>query len=57
MYWLSVEVLSIIDLHYFAQIHDRYPVRYMFDHCQIMRDKQQGEAKVTLQIQQQIQNL
>ena len=47
----------IRDLDDFAEIHHRHPIRDMLHHAQIMRDEQQGQPQLRLQILQQIDDL
>ena len=39
------------------QVHDRHAVADVFDHTQVVRDEQIGQAEVSLQVLQQIDDL
>ena len=45
---IVVEFLAFGQFDNFAQVHDCHAVGDVFDHAQVVRDKEIGEAKLSL---------
>src|SRR5262245_54202569 len=54
---LAVKLSGGNDLDDLAEIHHRHTVANVLDHPQVMRDEQEGETKLLLQIEQHVQDL
>ena len=54
---MAVKLFTVCQLYQMAQIHDSDPIADMFDHSQIMGDKQIGQLFGLLQIFQHVDNL
>ena len=52
--WFPVHRFAICALHHLAEIHDANSIRDMFDHRQIMSNKQIGQLEFFLQVDEKI---
>jgi hypothetical protein len=50
-------LFSISFLHYYAEVHNRYTIGYMFDDSQIMRDEQISEIETLLKLAEEVEYL
>ena len=57
MLGLLVELGRGCHLHHLAQVHDGDPVRYVFDHRQVVSDEEVGQAELLLQAFEQVHDL
>ena len=49
-----VDVLAVADLDDLAQVHDGHPVGDVPDHRQVMRDEEEGDAQLLLQVVEKV---
>ena len=54
---LFIQLFGITNLNDAAQVHNDYTVRNVFYNAQVVGDKQHGQIKFVLQINQQIDDL
>ena len=54
---VSEELLALGHLHHLAQVHHCHPVGDVLDHAQVVGNEQVSEAKLTLQLLEQIKHL
>ena len=54
---LTADGFSTANLDEFAQVHDANPITHMLDSGQVVADQEIGDAELSLQIFQEIENL
>ncbi len=54
---VAEHLLSVSDLHNFAEIHDRDPLTDIMDGAETMCNKEICDAKIFLKLLQQVENL
>ena len=54
---LAADSFSVTNLNEFAQVHDANPIAHMLDRGQVVADQKIRDAKLSLQILQEIENL
>ena len=57
MQWIAEQFVTTGQFHHLPQVHDRHTIRNMFDHIQVVRNKQVGQPEFSLQVLQDIEHL